>query len=102
MRLSLQLSCDNQQVGLWTFSQFPSRPPQVRMHQKQGKFSVMTVSSSLKPEQGLPTDAQKNQAPSSFPPNTKYLDVCVHAQSATSWSIACQPPLSMGFSRQEY
>ena len=81
MQLSLKSSCGNQQVGLWTFSQFPSRPPQVCMHQKRGKFSVITVSSSLKPEQGLPTDAQKNQVPSSFPPNTKYLDVCMHAQS---------------------
>ena len=35
--------------------------------------------------------------------------VCMHAQSlsclqlfATSWTVACQAPLSMGFSRQEY
>ena len=35
--------------------------------------------------------------------------VCVHAQSlsrvrlfATVWTVACQAPLSMGFSRQEY
>ena len=26
---------------------------------------------------------------------------CVHL-SATSWTVACQGPLSMGFSRQEY
>ena len=35
--------------------------------------------------------------------------ICIHAQSlsrlqlfATPWTIACQAPLSMGFSRQEY
>ena len=26
----------------------------------------------------------------------------VVSDSATTWTIACQPPLSMGFSRQEY
>ena len=37
------------------------------------------------------------------------MHVCVHAQSfsrvrffVTSWTTACQAPLSMGFSRQEY
>ena len=35
------------------------------------------------------------------------LSLCVHAQSIshdfeTPWTVACQAPLSMGFSRQEY
>ena len=35
------------------------------------------------------------------------LSLCVHVQSIsrdfeTSWTVACQAPLSMGFSRQEY
>ena len=31
--------------------------------------------------------------------------VCVHAKSlvfATLWTVACQPPLSLGFSKKDY
>ena len=41
--------------------------------------------------------------------NKLHVHVCVHPQSlsrvwlfATLWAVACQAPLSMGFSRQEY
>ena len=48
--------------------------------------------------------------PSPYPNLDVCVCVCVHALScsvvsnsfATPWSVACQAPLSMGFSRQEY